>query len=66
MRKGVSLLNRQQRRQYYRKNKWAVAARKSVLEQMMKDYEAAAQQKWTESAEKNQKNEEVIVGSAES
>jgi len=49
----VSLLNRQQRRQYYRKNKWARTAKKSVLDKMMEDYAVAAQQRWTESAEKN-------------
>lgn len=32
---------------------------------MMKDYAAAAKLRWEKSAEKNQKNEEVIVGSAE-
>jgi hypothetical protein len=53
IRKGVSLLNRQQRRQYYRKNKWARTAKKSVLDKMMEDYAVAAQQRWTESAEKN-------------
>lgn len=65
MRKGVSLLNRQQRRQYYRKNKWAVAAKKSILEQMMEDYAAAEKLRWEKSAEKNQKNEEVIVDPVE-
>ncbi len=33
---------------------------------MMENYAVAAQQRWTESAEKNQEDKEVIVSSAES